>query len=437
MDFFRKAGKYLIVFMIGGAYALSAYAVVDTSDIEKSSSNFLDRFENNKAMKEDLKTFIPSQEKLDAYKEYTSGMLKDAKMVVNESLGNVNPNKEYDSLKGYETETLFVFYSFSMGEKESDSLFEALDGTGARVVLKGMGKGDEKLQDTMAKLAKMIKDHKGFSISINPRVFDKFNVNLAPTMVYQNRDDKNPHTVIGTVSPDWFVRTAKKNYGTHNLGVKGKTFEIEERDFTEEMKERASKVDWAEKQKNAKNNFWKKTDLLDMDYALKNDSRIVDLTMVATKDVSIEGSRVFQKGEVINPFIERPMTTTLVIFDGTNANQIVWAKEYAKTIKTPRVTFITTKIEREFGWKHLDKLYKYFGRKVTILQKDMKQKFSIRALPSAAYEDKSINMLKVDEFLVKELDLDYDEIKYVKEEILTDKKTESSIKNDYEMGYIK
>lgn len=115
------------------------------------------------------------------------------------------------------------------------------------------------------------------------------------------------------------------------LGSVGMTYPIVERDFVEEMKERAASVDWSkifnvdEIEKKARK--WRPESFAKLPKAQQDRRRLVDVSYTLEEDIALpDGSGIYPRGMKINPFDYMPMRETFVIFDGDDKDQVRWFK---------------------------------------------------------------------------------------------------------------
>ena len=94
------------------------------------------------------------------------------------------------------------------------------------------------------------------NVGINPLRFKEFNVTGVPTIVIRNG---NKHLIAqGTLNAQYAKEQFDQKQGDFKFEPLGQLFNIDEPDIIEQMKAVAGKIDWAEKQRLAKERFWKK-----------------------------------------------------------------------------------------------------------------------------------------------------------------------------------
>lgn len=123
-----------------------------------------------------------------------------------------------------------------------------------------------------------------------------------------------------------------------DLGTYGQTFEIKERNFMEELNERATKVDKKKLEEQITKAIDKSLNIQsDIEACIQSKKRIYTPTQTATQDMFIPYTykRIVKKGETYN-ILERNnviMPYHLMFIDGTDEVQIELAKLYKSKLK--------------------------------------------------------------------------------------------------------
>jgi conjugal transfer pilus assembly protein TraW len=114
----------------------------------------------------------------------------------------------------------------------------------------------------------------------------------------------------------------------HHLGTLGQTYPIAEKDAVQELKDKASAVDWnnvfnpATTNKAIKNY---KPETLDLPLAAENKTRLVDLSYSLEFDVPDgKGGILYPKGYRLNPLEYLHYPKTLVVINGDDPKQVAW-----------------------------------------------------------------------------------------------------------------
>ena len=93
-----------------------------------------------------------------------------------------------------------------------------------------------------------------------------------------------------------------------------------------------------------------------------------------------------------------PMAKAYIFFDATRKGQISKAKEIGREMgaQGKPVVYITSRIDAERGWDHLKELEGEFGMPVSLLTKQLGERFHIKRLPSLVKGDG--DMLSISEY---------------------------------------
>jgi conjugal transfer pilus assembly protein TraU len=170
---------------------------------------------------------------------------------------------------------------------------------------------------------------------------------------------------------------------TLDLGAQGPTREIAEVDLIEEMQRRVARVDWAAKKHKALAQFWERTTFYELPEATETRERFVDLTVTAPRDVvAPDGTVAVRAGQRVNPLDRLPFTQRLVIFDATRPAQVELAKHLGPEVAPRRITYITTRLDRDSGWTGLGKVESALDAPVYLLPPDLRDRFQLERVPA-------------------------------------------------------
>jgi conjugal transfer pilus assembly protein TraW len=278
---------------------------------------------------------------------------------------------------------IFVLVSRSMPDAEMRAALNEAADMGAQVVFRGLNPG-ENIKSAFSKFRKLLVGMKNPpAVSINPLVFQDFNVDAVPALVI--RDSLNSIWVEGLLNIQWLKdRMDRGDRGFQ--GIRGQTHFIAENDMIDEIKTRMAKLDMDKLKQNAYSNFWKaKGRFLSLPQAKKNNSRNFDPSVVVTADISDRNGRIIVKaGSRINPVAVLPLTKTIVVFDATNAKNLAFVDQVLKEKdKEGRgVILISTMLDTVDAFGHLSTLQSRFHRQVYLLNTEIRDRFGIDALPT-------------------------------------------------------
>jgi conjugal transfer pilus assembly protein TraW len=288
----------------------------------------------------------------------------------------------------------WVFVSFSMPAREfMEALAYAAD-EGATVVLRGIAPGSD--------LGDFIKKVKGFGRQLkkvpdtllDPILFRKYRIDAVPAIV-EGLPGQQVKSVKGLMNFAWLAKKTPGDYGT-----RGNTYPVQEADFIEEMQKRMARIDWKAQREKSIQGYWQRHgDFVPLPEAGQDATRRFDPSIVVTQDIrSQDGRLIAQKGQRINPQHVVPMAKAYVFFDATRKGQILKAKEIGRETGaqgTP-VVYIASRIDADRGWDHLKELEGEFGMPVSLLTKQLGERFHIKRLPSLVKGDG--DMLSISEY---------------------------------------
>lgn len=329
---------------------------------------------------------------------------------------------------------LWIFVSSSMPDHQIKEVLEIAAEWGGRVIYRGLRPQDRGLSDMMkglwklkTKLAKaqeeirehaenpekMVKINKA-AIYMDPMAFDRFSIDQVPTMVYERKQpdgSKLIGKVKGLVSASYLQNetesvAAEPDYdGTEVfLGEMGTIFPIKERSFIEESKSRIAAIDWDRKQKEAIERHWHNRTFNELPPAGKDRVFDFDPSVVVTADVkATNGVVLAKKGEVINPLKPFkghdivPAHLTMFIFDATDEKEVEFVKYMATNKARGKVKLIATRIDKNRGFDHISDLNKKFTYNVTLLNKEIIDRFNVEVTPTRIMSTDA-GMFKINEY---------------------------------------
>jgi conjugal transfer pilus assembly protein TraW len=271
------------------------------------------------------------------------------------------------------------------------------------VVLRGLPKGSRSLGD-LFKYIRQLTGKDGLSIMLNPVLFRRYGVTVAPTLVYE-RDGEAVAWARGIVNSQWLRRRVEQDKAAGDLGKWGQTVDIAERDFVDEMKSRLAGIDWEAKKEQAVANYWKKQRFLDLPKTREEKVFYLDATFKVEKDFILpDGKVVARAGQKIDLFKMAHPTFLLVVFDAADPQQVEWAvatgKEHGGKY---RVKYIATRIpdHQERGWESLSRLSKVLDAPVYLLNEPVRNRFKLAHAPSTVRFSKPQHKFEVKECVVK------------------------------------
>ncbi|MCK9377384.1 MAG: TrbC family F-type conjugative pilus assembly protein [Syntrophobacterales bacterium] len=273
----------------------------------------------------------------------------------------------------------------------------------AVVVLRGLPKGSRTLGD-LFKYIRQITGKEGPAPMLNPVLFRRYAVSVAPTLVYE-RDGAAVAWARGIVNSQWLRRRVEQDKASGDQGKWGQTVDIAERDFIDEMKSRLAGIDWDAKKEQAVANYWRKQRFLDLPKTKEEKVFYLDATYKVEQDFILpDGKVIVWAGQKIDMFKIVPPTFLLVVFDATDPQQVEWAvatgKEHGGKY---RVKYIATRIpdHKERGWESLSRLSKVLNAPVYLLNEPVRDRFKLAHAPSTVRFSKPQHKFEVKECVVR------------------------------------
>lgn len=274
----------------------------------------------------------------------------------------------------------WIFVSMSMPKLELKAAVEEAAEKKATLVFRGVKKGGD--TGTVTRELYSASKHIKLTTSavIDPLMFSRFNIQVVPTLVEINTKGET-RIARGLPGFDWMT---KQDDG--DLGLKGQVYSIEEPDMIEEMQRRISEHDWNQEKEHAVNNFWvNQKDNIIIPAAQKSEQRVIDPSIVSTKDIfHPDGRLIFKKGQKINPQVLLPMRYHYIMFDASDKRQVEIAKKLGDDLlklKTP-VIYLFTNMDNKSGWKSYNEITVFMNAPIYRINEAIVNRFRIRVLPS-------------------------------------------------------
>ncbi|KKK54384.1 hypothetical protein LCGC14_3085270, partial [marine sediment metagenome] len=115
-------------------------------------------------------------------------------------------------------------------------------------------------------------------------------------------DDGSVIRATGSVSFDYLQREAEGLTGVTDLGRFGTTWDIEERDFIEEMKSRLAGIDMKKMAEKSWDGYWERAQFIDLPDTDEGRMLKIDPSFVITRNVfAPSGEIIARRGQVYNP----------------------------------------------------------------------------------------------------------------------------------------
>jgi len=300
----------------------------------------------------------------------------EARQALAETEDTIVPEKE-----------LIYFVSFSMSKIDLASVInDASQHQGSVIVFRGL-KDDSSMGvhgRALGEITKKIDQAKIPSITINPLLFDKYQVQVVPELIINEKD-----AIVrarGGLSASTLMQYVLDEPEREDFGVFGKTHDIEETHFVNLMKARMAKIDWKTQKDNAYKKYWEKDDrFVSLPQAEKTTRRVVPTQVEITSDITTKsGVLLTSAGERFDSAKRMPLSRWYIIFDARDDQQREFAKK--ATIKAEQAgkasSLLLTRFHHDQGWKEFTRLQIEMGQSLKVLNKAFIDRFEVRALPA-------------------------------------------------------
>lgn len=255
------------------------------------------------------------------------------------------------------------------------------------VVLRGLPHGKRGLGDLFRYVQKLTVDRQRQGekiprVLLDPRLYQQYQVDVSPTLVYE-RKGKAVAWVRGLVNSQWLKGQVEKDKRTGDLGKKGPTEVIAERDFLEEIQDRLASIDWDARKEKAWDQYWTHFSFLALPPATKDRVYQVEASYEVPRDFVLpDGKILARKGEKINLFEKLKPHFVLLVFDGSDPRQLAWAKETARENQGRyRVHYLTTALS-ERNWESFSRLENQLAAPLYLLNDAVRDRFRLEHVPS-------------------------------------------------------
>ena len=284
---------------------------------------------------------------------------------------------------------LLLFVSHSMGDSGLElALASAAGQPDITLVLRGIPEG-KTIGKELLKIQKLaLQNGTKANVIIDPGLFKKHGVHTVPVQVVTGSDGEQMARVTGMTDPLWLMTRVSAGK-LEDFGTVGPTSEISEPDLIEVMKAKARGIDWDKKKEQALARFWDNQTFYPLPPAPKDNIKYVDPTVVVTRDITApDGTLIAFAGTHINPLDLRPFNQAIIVFDGTNPSDLLFAlNEYHRLKDVKKVTLLTTRFDRVKGWDDYRTLTGRFNSPVFLLSKEIKDRFKVEYVPSVITAD--------------------------------------------------
>lgn len=385
MRYFKRALLFSLVMSFSG-FATEPLELSDYADHAKKAVEEAKK----KGWLEDIDSPTISEQDLANVKDLADQAVKISKQATAVE-GQLTPEQEKQKINLLEGADGALFISFSMPRQALIESFKVAKANNLTILLRGMKEGTSHISNTM-KLIRQISAVAKVepNVGINPLRFDEFSITAVPTIVLTT-SEKNL-IVPGTLDMDYVK--AQMDGDKDRLDAVGQVFTITEPDMIKQMQAAASKIDWKEKQRLARERFWKKYTTYELPIATKSQHWLIDPTTRVVKDIVNGKDEVLaHAGTVINPLLQIPAALTILVINPHIDSQIKWARNKMNEANGMYQVHITH-VDKENGWDDFEDIRNKLKVPVYVLPEQVIKKFKVKATPSLI-ETRSDGLLQV------------------------------------------
>lgn len=294
-----------------------------------------------------------------------------------------------------------ILISDSMGDSQIQQLLESsLHNPRISFVISGFIPSEKTFGDVIKRIYLLTKGmNPAPYIKLDPRPFEKFNVNEVPYM-YAMKNDNFLAGAYGITNTKW-LKEKIDDGEVGDLGKWGNTVAISETSITEIIEQRIAKLDKDKIIKSAKDAYWTKKVYVELPMADKTITRKFKPEIYIPRDIkSVEGVVVAKAGTKINLLDVRPFTQKMVIFDATDQRQMDFVKSIKKD-KYQKTTYITTKVKSEQKFDAVKNVETELGYSVYLLNSDLINSFNLKKIPSVVTANNKDKVFIINEYDVR------------------------------------
>jgi conjugal transfer pilus assembly protein TraW len=295
-----------------------------------------------------------------------------------------DPSKAYEAPSNY-----ILFATLGMGEAELKAIFSDYAGDpDVTIVFRGIADGDTLPRAFKRLHALFPGDGEVPNVQINPALFNKYAIDVAPTLLMADEVTGEPLAIVRGITSRRYLtdRFTEGEEGTQDFGVAGPLVEFAEQDMIKMMQARASQIDWEEQKRRA------------LDRAVGNQPQFplplnqeaqlveVDMRVIAPRDIRDgDGNVVIREGEVLDPLKHRAFDISVIVFNSNRQEEIEWAKRALDKGDYRNPVLITSELDVEAGFKGYAELGQRLGQHVTLLNQEVANRFGISGTPTVVF----------------------------------------------------
>lgn len=321
----------------------------------------------------------------------------------NNLLANVLENECNQSQHDYERYYLFLSQSIPVNQRQN--IYEDVQGKkNITIVYQGISSNiDATIGEGIFNLQRETVTFKsGLNVILNPNLFIKYNIQVVPSIVAVDCNDKIFAKVAGIESVDWFEKSIyqikNRKYDDFNhkpfwdYGIKGPVYNIKEINLIDVMKHKFLSIDWHDKLKDNLNNFWHKQSKFSfITHTNKFRKFKFAPTYTLKQDIKTDSDTVlFFKGSSLNPLNYKNFDRTLIVFSPHNKNELNTIKNFLDNDQPKNPILIITHID---DWESFNQLVDVFNHPIFLLNNSIIECFKILHTPSIIFQNQNEPLL--------------------------------------------
>ena len=280
---------------------------------------------------------------------------------------------------------VYIFVSQSLGQDILQEIVQENRGRKDRVIVfRGFLEG-QSLKEFIGGLKSLIQGlnrNEIPAITIDPERFTQFGITQVPAIVMT--DGKGSISqVSGIHETTWLERQHALSPGIRDFGVRGGTVAMSEPDLLLQVKERFQHFEWTTYQKNVQKDFWQSAHFESLPQAQNDREFQVDPTFTVSRDIrNTQGHLIAIAGQRVNPLSRFPFQQKLIVFNGTQPEELAVVARELKADASKQVTLIISAMDRSSGWGGLQTIQRQLGTRIYLLTPDIRKRFKLEATPS-------------------------------------------------------
>lgn len=177
-----------------------------------------------------------------------------------------------------------------------------------------------------------------------------------------------------------------------------------ERSLLEELQERFANLNMEERKERTVQTFWQRQQFNTLPRAKRYETWVIDPTVTAVDDVRTpQGELIIRRGETVNPLRTQSLGVNILVFDARDNTQVEWLTRHLVNADFDgQIMVMTSQLNREHGWDHLEHLTEHLQQQVYMLPKELIERFKLTGLPARIDTDLARAVMVVQQFHLEE-----------------------------------